>query len=43
MLKEAGRLAGLVAGQMADIEEQLGTLGTTRSAVRRYLSSDSPM
>ena len=43
MLAEAARISELVTGRMRTIEEQLGTLEVTRSAVRSYLVSDAPL
>ncbi len=43
MLAEAERISGLVTVRMQTIEEQLGTLGTTRAAARTYLASDNPI
>lgn len=43
MLAEAARLSELVTGRMQTIQDQLGGLDVTRSAVRGYLAGEATL
>ena len=42
MLAEAARISELVSSRMRTIDDQIGTLNVSRSAVRSYLRSEAP-